>query len=130
VTLAAGANIVQARPLTEKPEITRIEPGGMQRGTALKIKIAGRNLDNLTNVIIRQFQTFRASGTRRRFDRSLDYVKAAADVPPRAYELSVANPGGESGKVKLEVGLLPHAFESHTDSPGAVLSLPVTYGAP
>jgi WD40 repeat protein len=127
VALAASANVVQARPPTGKPEITRIEPRGMQRGTALKIKIAGTNLDNLTNVIL---NNPKLSG---RLEPGADLteawitVKAAADLPQGAYDLSVANAGGESGKVKLEVGRLPHVFESQSDSAGSVLSLPVTY---
>jgi WD40 repeat protein len=127
VTLAAGANVAQARPPTEKPEITRIEPRGMQRGTSLRIKIAGRNLDNLTNVIFANSKLSARVEPGAELTEASITVKAAADVPPGAYDLSVANAGGESGKVKLEVGLLPHVFESQTNSPGTVLSLPVTY---
>ncbi len=50
VTLAAGANVVKARPPTEKPEITRIEPHGLQRGTALRINITAITSIHLTNV--------------------------------------------------------------------------------
>ncbi len=127
VALAAGANVVQARPPAEKPEITRIEPHGMQRGTTLKIKITGTNLDNVTNI---NFSTPELSGRLEpgaELTEAWIVVKAASDLSPGEYELSVANPGGESGKLKLETGTLPHVFESQSNSAAGVLSLPVTY---
>jgi WD40 repeat protein len=127
VTLAASANVVQARPPSGKPEITRIEPRGMQRGTTLKIKIAGTNLDNLTNVILNNPKLSAQLEPGADLTEAWITVRAAADLPQGAYDLSVANPGGESGKMKLEVGRLPHVFESQTNSSGSVLSLPVTY---
>ncbi len=127
VKLAAAANVAQARPPTDKPEVTRIEPRGMQRGTALKFKIVGRNLDNLTNVILSNPKLSARLEPGADLTAAWLTIKAAGDSRPGSYELSVANPGGESGKVKLEVGLLPHVFESETSSTSAALSLPVTY---
>ncbi len=127
VALATGANVVEHRPVAEKPEITRIEPRGMQRGTALKFQISGTNLYNLTNVYFNNPKLSAQLEPGAELTEAWIAVKAAADLPPGEYELSVANPGGESGKVKLEVGALPHVFESDSHSAGRVLSLPVTY---
>ncbi|HEX3720445.1 MAG TPA: c-type cytochrome domain-containing protein [Verrucomicrobiae bacterium] len=126
ITLAASAKVVEARPATEKPEITRIEPRGMQRGTELKIKISGRNLFGLTKINFNNPKFFTriepgAASTEAWID-----VKAAADLPRGGYDFSVSNPGGESGKIKLEVGSLPHMFKS-TNSMDRAIELPVTY---
>ena len=97
----------------EKPEITRIEPRGMQRGTALRVKIAGTNLYNVTKLI----STIPNSSARLEPGAELTdawiTVKAAADLPPGAYDLSVANAGGESGKMKL---VRRHVFRTFIES--------------
>jgi WD40 repeat protein len=127
VMLAPAAKVVEARPVTEKPEIVSIEPRGMQRGTELRIKITGRNLVGLTKV---NFSNPKFSA---KIDPGADSteawinVTAAADLSRGAYDFSLSNRGGKSGDVRLEVGSLPHAFESQAGSADRVLALPVTY---
>jgi WD40 repeat protein len=124
VALAADANAVQPRPPPEKPAITRIEPRGMQRGTAVKIKITGTNLYNVTNIVFNNPKLSARLEPGAELTQAWITVSAAADLTPDAYELAVVNPGGESAKVKLYVGRLPHTFASQSNS---VVSLPATY---
>jgi WD40 repeat protein len=120
----APTNVAQAPAKPGKPEITRIEPRGMQRGTTVKIKIAGTNLNALTKVVLSNPKITGRVESGADATHAWIAVSAAPDLKPGTYELSVVSAGGESDKLKLEAGLFPHVFESRSDT---VLSLPATY---
>jgi WD40 repeat protein len=127
IALSTTANVVEPRPAAEKPEIARIEPRGIQRGTEIKLTLFGRNLTGLTKISFSNPKLSARIGTDSDPTSASIVVKAAADLPQGSYEFSATNPGGESGKVKLEIGRFPHVFESQSNSVNRVLDLPVTY---
>jgi WD40 repeat protein len=124
----ARTNVAMATtpPKMEKPEIARIEPRGLQRGTSLKIKIFGTNLDAITNFIFSSPKITARLEPGANSTHAMITVNAAADLKPSDYQLSVANSIGESGKVRLDVGMFPHVFESASNSMDPNLMLPVT----
>ncbi|MSU35744.1 MAG: hypothetical protein EXS36_11685 [Pedosphaera sp.] len=94
-------------PSLPKPELTGVEPRGVQRGIPSQIRLDGRTLGSVTAVKI--------------FGDSLEAVVApetgssnltvllefSADSLRRSYELSVVGPTGESGRIKLWVDDIP-----------------------
>ena len=126
ILTTAHTNVAMAPPKVEKPEITRIEPRGMQRGTSLKIKVFGTNFDTVTNIIFSSPKITARVEPGAKSTQATITVIAAADLKPGEYQLSVANSAGESGKVRLDVGMFPHVFESRSNSVDAPLTLPVT----
>jgi WD40 repeat protein/mono/diheme cytochrome c family protein len=93
------------------PELISLQPRGLQRGTAARIKFRGRNLLGITNVV---FSNSKLSGELIAADKSDEAtvnVTAAAGLPRAAYEISVAGPNGASGKLKLFIDDLPQVYE-------------------
>ncbi|HEX3989223.1 MAG TPA: c-type cytochrome domain-containing protein, partial [Verrucomicrobiae bacterium] len=125
-TAHTNVAMTMASPKVEKPEITRIEPRGMQRGTSLKIKVFGTNLDSVTNIIFNIPKITARMEPGAKSTQATITVNAAADLKPVEYQLSVANSAGESGKVRLDVGMFPNVFESRSNSVYGALMLPVT----
>ena len=105
-----------------KPELTRCEPRGIRRGTTAQLRLSGTNLTTLTEVkfsnpaiaaeIVR-------SATHETGEAFIE-VTAPADLPRGPYEFSVANPGGQSGKLQLHVDDLPQAYEATTNAAAGV----------
>ncbi|MBU6402928.1 MAG: hypothetical protein KGS61_21620, partial [Verrucomicrobia bacterium] len=107
-----------------KPELTRIEPHGLQRGTAVRIMLTGRNLSGLTAV------KFNHAGLEAKLSadpapgemEAWVQVTAATNLARGTYELRVANRGGESGRVKLLVDDLPQVYAGAGGGPPPLLS--------
>jgi WD40 repeat protein len=120
-----------APPPSDKPAITRVEPHGMQRGTELTVKVVGANLLGLTAVKSGnpKLSVSFANAAMSTATEIWLKIKAAADLPRGAYDISLANEKGESSPVKLYVGHLPHVFESETNKPGTArfVSWPLSY---
>lgn len=107
------------------PEITRIEPRGVQRGATTTIKVVGKNLEGLTSV---KFTNPGLSATVASIDpkgMSAELaVMADGKVPRTQFEVSVANAAGESAKKKLLVDDLPQIVASAAPQPLRLETLP------
>jgi WD40 repeat protein/mono/diheme cytochrome c family protein len=88
-----------------KPELTAIEPRGLQRGTTAALRLSGKNLAGDLK-----------SGDPGVRIRALDGGRAEVTVPrehaPGEVELWLSGPGGESGRVKLFIDTLPQVMET------------------
>jgi hypothetical protein len=114
------------KPIGDKPDITLVEPRGIQRGLETRVRLVGTNFIDLTEV--------KTSNPKlvAKLDGESDEaateawinVKPAADLSRGAYDISVVNAKGESAKVKLYVDDIPQAQETKTNS---VLKLPVAF---
>lgn len=109
-----------------KPELTRIEPRGVQRGWETKVKLVGKNLFALAEV------RFNHAGIRGKIlesaaDQATVSLVVSADVPRGAYEISVAGKGGESAKLAFHVDDIPQVLQSggQGETNRALPSLPV-----
>ena len=102
------------------PEIARIEPRGMQRGTTLQLKLTGKNLMGLTNVTAShpKLMAELLSRASERADEATIRLTAAPDLPRGPYEVSVMGAGG-AGKIKLHVDDLPQIFGSSRSNAAA-----------
>lgn len=110
-----------------KPELTRVEPRGVQRGMATRIKLFGSNLVNLAELKV---HNAKITGTlEKSSNASANEVWAsltpASDLPRGAYEVSVLSAGGESSRLKLQVDDLPQLTES-TEPATRVAQLPAS----
>lgn len=104
--------------MAPKPDLTAVEPRGLQRGTSAAFKLFGKNpagdlKASDPGVKIRPLDGGRAE------------ISVAKDHAPGEVELWLAGPGGESGRVKLFIDTLPQVQETE----GAVTSatLPATF---
>src|SRR6187549_1721399 len=98
-----------AKPVGDKPEITRLEPRGIQRGIETKVKLVGTNFIGLTDL---KFSNPKLKGEiledeEEEPTEAWITVTAASDLARGAYDISVKNEKGESGKVKLYIDDLP-----------------------
>jgi WD40 repeat protein len=127
---AAKPEAVMPAPATKAampaaPEITRLEPRGVQRGVTTTIKVVGKNLDGLKSVM---FTHAGLSATVTSIDpkgMSAELaVTADGKVPRTQFELSVANAAGESAKKKLLVDDLPQLVAAATAQPLRLATLP------
>lgn len=118
--------MAKPKPIGDKPDITRFEPRGIQRGTEIRVRLVGTNFVDLTDVKTSN------SNLVAKLDGESDEstteawinVKPAANLPRGGYDVWVANAKGESAKVKLYVDDIPQAQESKNAKP---LRLPVAF---
>lgn len=120
-----------AKPPSDKPDITRLQYHGMQRGTELTMKAIGANFLGLTavkssNPKLTVVLTNQAMATE---TETWLHVKAAADLPRGEYTIWLANEKGDGNAAKLYIGHLPHVFESENNKPGTIqfVSWPLSY---
>lgn len=113
-----------------KPQLVRAAPRGIQRGIETKIKLTGANLLGLKEV---KFNHPKLSGrlfesTEAKPTEAWASVMASADLKRGAYEFSVANANGESGKLQLHVDDLPQIDLDNLNppKPAKPLRLPVS----
>ncbi|MBI3876803.1 MAG: hypothetical protein HY300_12775, partial [Verrucomicrobia bacterium] len=107
------------------PSITRIEPRGMQRGTEIKIKIAGVNLAGITSATFVNTNLTTTLLPGAKTNEAFIQVKAASTLARGAYEFTVKSIAGESGKAKLFVDDLPQVYESA--KPASAPPAPVSF---
>lgn len=107
-----------------QPEIFRLEPRGIQRGVAAKIKLIGTNLIGLTELKLHnpQLKGELLSEPEPTTNEVWITIIATTNLARGPYEISVKNTNSESSKLKLHVDDLPQAFES--DSKGTKVQLP------
>ncbi|HYR59218.1 MAG TPA: WD40 repeat domain-containing protein, partial [Chthoniobacteraceae bacterium] len=108
------------------PEITRLEPRGVQSGATTKIKITGKNLVGITAT---KFSNAGISATVASVDAKGASAELAivadAKVPRTQVEVSVVTPAGESAKKKLLVDYLSQIVAPADARPVALEKLPV-----
>jgi len=112
-----------------KPELSRTEPRGIQRGKEFRLKLLGANLVGVTEV--------KSHDTRVKAELAKDVearpgeigviVTTPNDLPRGAYELSAVSPNGESARIKLYVDDLPQVYLSGTNRVHAVEALPASF---
>jgi WD40 repeat protein len=114
---------------TPKPELTRSEPRGVQRGHAEKIKLHGANLLGLSGI---KFHHEKISV--RILDDSAAKpgeiwveVNASPELPRGTYELSVQGPGGESNRLKIYLDDIPQVSEAAKPATNTLVQLPVSF---
>jgi WD40 repeat protein len=122
---AAPKPAAAAKPaLPATPEITRIEPRGVQSGATTTIKLIGKNLAAIKTV---KFTNAAVSAAVTSIDPkgTSAQINVTADpkVPRSQIELSVATPAGESAKKKLLVDNLSQIVAAPSAKPVA-LTLP------
>ncbi len=126
-TLFAAKKLTKEKPKPagEKPEISRVEPRGIQRGVETKIKIIGTNFVGLTDL---KFSQSKLRGEIIEDENATEawiQVKADSDLVRGDYDFTLKNEKGESGKVKIYVDDLPQIHEG--DPLSNVPKTPVTF---
>jgi hypothetical protein len=115
-----------------KPEISRVEPRGIQRGTTARVKLIGTNLLGLTEV---RFSNTNLTGApldepEPTANEAWIEISAAANLARGPYEFAAANATNESAKVKLYADDLAQVSESALDErkgEKAALQLPFSF---
>jgi WD40 repeat protein len=109
-----------------KPEITAIEPRGVERGTTTRVKILGKNLLEASAVKFDRGQftatIVPADADLSRADELIVDIVPAADTPRGRYQLSVTTSGGDSGQLPIEVDNLPQRVEVEPNAVVAAVS--------
>jgi WD40 repeat protein len=111
-----------------KPELTRAEPRGIQRGQQVNLKLTGSNLLGVTELKLHhaKLKGELAKMSEPKSEEIAVTLTAEADLPRGAYELSVKGAGGESGRLKIHVDDLPHLYESASVAKTMVTNLPAS----
>jgi hypothetical protein len=114
-----------------KPELSRAEPRGIQRGQEVKMKLVGKNLADVTELKSRE-PKFKVE-----LDRDQEpkpealWIKVSTpdNLARGDYELSVASAAGESGKIKVYIDDLPQVHLTGTNLVHSVPALPASFWA-
>jgi mono/diheme cytochrome c family protein len=114
-----------------KPELARLEPRGLQRGIATKLKLTGKFLQNATAI---KFSDTNLSATiltepAPKPTELWIEVTSPPTLPRSTHELSVVTPTGETARQKIYLDDLPQLVETETSSaenPQKIPSLPIT----
>jgi WD40 repeat protein len=96
-----------------KPELTGVEPRGIQPGTTASVKLLGKNLTG-------ELKSSDARVAVRPLDGGRAEITAPKDLAADV-EIWIAGPAGESARVKLHVDPLPQVLETE----GAVTTAPL-----
>ena len=115
-----------APPASTKPEITRLEPAGVQSGATTKVKVTGKNLAGGKAVkfsragLSAAFTSISEDGASAELN-----ITAEKDLPRSSVELSVETAAGESAKKTLLVDYLPQLVASKSAKPILLDRLPI-----
>lgn len=104
------------------PDITRLEPRGVQRGVETRLKLVGSNLTGITNVTFHSPKLTGVLLPDAKAGEAWLKVTAAPNLARGSYELSVKSAAGESARVKLHVDDLRQATD-----PTKTETLPVSF---
>jgi len=112
-----------------KPEIFSLEPRGIQRGIAAKIKLIGTNLIGLTELKLdnSKLKGDLLSEPAPTTNEVWITITAATNLARGPYEISVKNTNSESSKLKLYVDDLPQVYEGGSKDIKTTLKLPVSF---
>jgi WD40 repeat protein len=114
-----------------RPELTRIQPRGFQRGQPTRLRLMGSNLLGVTELKLHHAKlkgelSIPQSGMAA--NELAMTVTAEPDLPRGSYEISVKGAGGESGRLKIHVDDLPQLYEAipQSGTTNTVGQLPVS----
>lgn len=114
-----------------KPEIFQLEPRGIQRGIATKVKLIGTNLIGLTELKLHndKLKGELLNDPEPTTNEVWITIAAATNLARGPYEISVKNTNSQSSKLKLYVDDLPQAYESDFKNTSAapILKLPASF---
>jgi WD40 repeat protein/mono/diheme cytochrome c family protein len=110
-----------------KPDLTFLEPRGIQRGKEATIKLRGSNLLGATELNLHHSKLTGEMAKRDEWTATEGWITltAAPDAARGSYELSVKTAGGESKRVKVYVDDLPQVTEADTNR-NTLAELPVS----
>jgi hypothetical protein len=111
-----------------RPELTRIEPRGVQRGIQTKLKLIGKNLDRATSIKSSEsrLKTELLAEPAAKSTEAWISVAPDATLPRGVYELTFVGSNGESAPAKIYVDDLPQFAESDSTAPQRLPELPIT----
>lgn len=107
------------------PEISRLEPRGVQSGATTKVKLSGKNLAGIKDV---KFSQPGLKATVEQDEKGMGAeltITAESKVPRSQIDVSVVTAVGESAKQKLLVDYLPQIVASASKGPIVLDNLPV-----
>jgi hypothetical protein len=107
----------------QKPSLKDVQPPGVQRGVTNRLQLTGSNLVALTSVKFANTNLSAAVLSSTSNTASIE-VRSSATLPRGAYEFSVANSNGESGKLKLHIDDVPQVYASETNSQPRIATRP------
>ncbi len=125
-----GKKMEKEKPkvIGEKPDISRLEPPGIQRGIETKVKLIGTNFVGITEL---KFSNSKLKGEILEGDEKPTeaWIKVVADpdLVRGGYDVSVKNEKGESAKVKIYVDDLPQISEKAEEQISRLPKIPVTF---
>ncbi|MGI8965407.1 MAG: c-type cytochrome domain-containing protein, partial [Limisphaerales bacterium] len=119
----------KAKPIGEKPNISQIEPRGIQRGLETKIKLIGTNFLELTELKLSNPKLHGEimEEEDEKMTEAWIHVTPEKDLARGVYDLSVLNEKGESAPVKLYVDDLPQVYETNKVAAVYPVKLPMTF---
>jgi mono/diheme cytochrome c family protein len=114
-----------AKPaMTAGPEITRLEPRGVQSGASTKIKVTGKILAGIKEVKF-SVPGLKATVEDNKATGAELVITAEARVPRSQIDFSVVTAAGETPKQKLLVDYLPQMVAPASAEPIAVERMPI-----
>jgi len=115
-----------------KPEIFQLEPRGIQRGIAVKIKIIGTNLVGLIELKLHNPQLKGELVNNPAPTSTEAWIKltTTTNLARGAYEISVKNTNAESSKLQLYVDDLPQVYELAPTKPKNASPAPIAAEMP
>src|ERR1044071_2723531 len=109
-----------------KPELSRAQPRGIQRGREAAISLMGKNLDSVTGVKSQDPKMRVELDPNIAPEPTAAHIRVATpeNLARSSYALSVFGPGGESASVQLHVDDLPQVYVPDTNRVARLESLP------
>lgn len=97
-----------------KPELTGVQPRGVQIGKSGTLTLQGKHLSSVSGT---WFSDPRITGKIALGPNTIE-IASGSDVPPGPYEMKLIGPGGESGAVKLWLDDLPQISQGVRNDSG------------
>src|SRR2546425_7068661 len=112
-----------------KPDLSGVEPRGIQRGQTVRLKLLGSKLADVSAVKSHDPRVTAeiADDAEAAPNQVWVNVTTPNDLPRGAYELWLANPNGESGRIKLQVDDVPQVYLARTNRLVTVETLPASF---
>ncbi len=126
-TAPMAPKMAAAKPvMPAAPEITRLEPRGIQSGATTKITVIGKNLTSLKEAKLgRPGLTAKLGAIDPKGMTAEVLITADARIPRSQIDLSVVTPAGESEKKKLSVDYLPQIVAEKSGQVADLQKLPI-----
>lgn len=101
-----------------KPELTAVDPIGIQRGETVTLHLTGKHLSGISEALFNEGKLWAKV-----VDETTLELTSAPDLKPGTYDLKVASPGGQSGAVRVYVDDLPQVFEQEPNDSAETATL-------